>query len=99
MPLRDVAEPGRDLGRIQGLGRHHVAGFLVPDGLHQQEFPAVVILDAEGVAQDLRLFHFGNVNVLAQDQGGRGIAPLDGGQLPLRTAGTGQRQGRQRPDE
>ena len=94
MPLRNIAEPGRDLGRVQGFGRNHIAGFLIPDGLHQQEFPAIVILDPEGVAEDLCLLDLRNVHVLAQDQGSGGIAPLDGGQFPLRTAGTGQRQGR-----
>ena len=99
MALRDVAETGRNLGGVQGFGRHHVSGFLVPDGFHQQEFPSVVILDPKGVAQDFRLLDFRNVRVPAQDQGRRGIAPLDGGQLPLRTAGSGQREGRQGPDE
>ena len=99
VPFRDVAETGRNLGGVQGFGRHHVSGFFVPDGFHQQEFPSVVILDPEGVAQDFRLLDFRNVRVPAQDQGRRGIAPLDGGQLPLRTAGSGQREGRQGPDE
>ena len=83
VPLRNVAEPGRDPGRLQGFRRHHVTGGLVPDSLHEKQFPAIIVLDAEGVAEGFRFLHLRDVHVFPQDQGGGGIATLDGGEFPL----------------
>ena len=96
VPFRDVAETGGHLGGVQGFGGHHGAGGFVLDGLHQQEFATFVILDTKRVAHGLRLLDLRHIHVLSQDQGGRRVAVLDGGKLPLRAAGSNQSEGRER---
>ena len=49
--LGDVAEAGRDDRRVNDLVGHHLAGILVQDGLHENDFPALRIPVGDGVAR------------------------------------------------
>ena len=49
VPFGHIAEPGRHAGCLQGLVGHHLAALVVAHGIHDDDFPALEIMDRERI--------------------------------------------------
>ena len=66
--LRDIAEPGGDDGGVQNVSRNHLAGLVIPDRLHNENLPAAVVADGEGIPLRPPEVHLGKGILSGQDE-------------------------------